>query len=46
MNIFGVTVGDADYKTGRVAHEFVITVIDHNNVSESASLKVFFIPAE
>ena len=46
MNIFGVTVGDADDTTGRDAHEFVITVIDQNNVSESATLKVFINPAE
>ena len=46
MNMFGVTVGDKEDTTGRDAHEFVITVVDQNNVSESATLKVFINPAE
>lgn len=45
MNLLGVTVGDKDDDTGRDYHEFAITVIDQNDQSASASLKVTINPA-
>ena len=45
MNMFGVTVGDKEDTTGRDAHEFEITVVDQNDVSETATLKVSINPA-
>lgn len=45
MNMFYETTGDPDDTTGRDSHEFVITVIDQNNETATATLKVTINPA-